>query len=148
MLAIIETYGEDLPTGCANSCEEAWAIIDVILSKYGDQHDIAERTTRVIRAGLRFFGRSASLVVSSVLARMSIGFEATGFASYTWIAGKIISLFGEDDNLDMHAAIKDAYERSTTKVVTLLQGQDLRELPDGICFVYIGDSIIIDVFFS
>lgn len=131
MLAVIETFGEDLPPGCVNSCEEAWTVIDTLLSKYGDQYDVVERATRVIRAGLRFFGRSAAPVASSVLARMSIGFEATGFASYTWISGKIISNFGEDSSLDMYAAVKDAYERSTTKVVALLQGQELRELPDG-----------------
>lgn len=131
MLAVVDTFGEDLPPACASTCQESWAIIDTLLTKFGTQYDIAERATRVLRGGLRFFGSAALPVVPSVLARMSIAFEVTGFSSYAWIAGKAISLFGEEDNPDMRLAIKDVYERSTSKLVTLLRQKQLNDIPDG-----------------
>ncbi|KAH8120311.1 ARM repeat-containing protein [Phellopilus nigrolimitatus] len=130
MFAIVETFGEVLPTACAGSCQEAWSIFDPLLSKYGTQYDIAERTTRVLRGGLKLFGSAALPVVPSLLTRMSFAFEATGFASYAWIAGRTILLFGEEDSPVMQSAIKDAYERSTSKVVSLLQQKELRDVPD------------------
>ncbi|THH11118.1 hypothetical protein EW145_g861 [Phellinidium pouzarii] len=130
MLAIVETFGEELPTTCVGSCQQAWSILDPLLSKFGTQYEIAERTTRVLRAGLRFFESLALSVVPSVLTRMSFAFEATGFASYAWIAGKIMSNFGEEDNAEMRAAVMDTYERSTAKVIALLQQKELRDIPD------------------
>lgn len=131
MLAIIDTFGEDLPQACTGTCEESWSIVDILLSKYGSQYDVAERSTRVLRGGLRFFGSAALPIIPSIMARMSVAFEKTGFASYVWIAGKAISHFGEEDNADMVAAIKDVYERSTSKVVSLLQQKAIGEVPDG-----------------
>ena len=62
---------------------------------------------------------------------MSIQFESTGFASYAWIAGKAVALYGEEDNADIWAAIKDVYERSTSKLASLLQQKEMRDIPDG-----------------
>ena len=130
MLAIIETFGEDLPAVCATTCQESWAVLDPLLSKYGTHYDLAERTTRVLRCGLRFFGKSALPIASAVLARMSMAFEATGFASYAWIAGKILQLFGEED-ASLGPGIKDSYDRSTAKVIQLIRQKELRDIPDG-----------------
>ena len=131
MLAVIEPFGEALPPACQTSCQEAWAILDVLLSKFGNLNDVAERTTRVLRAGIRFFGQAVQPVVTSVLARMSLAFEATGFASYVWIAGKTIAIYSEEESQDMYAAVREVYERSTSKVVSLLQQKQLSEIPDG-----------------
>lgn len=132
-MAVVDTFGEDLPAACLGTCQETWSILDSLLSKYGAQYDIAERSTRVIRGGLRFFGSTALPVVPSILGRMSLAFEATGFASYAWIAGKAISLFGDEDSPDMRLAIKDVYERATSNMVALLQQKELRDIPDGEC---------------
>lgn len=130
MLAVIVTFGEELPPACLTSCQEAWAILDALLSKYGTHYDLAERATRVLRCGLKFFGKSALPIAHAVLGRMSLAFESTGFASYAWIAGKIVQLFGEED-ASLGLGIKDAYERSTAKVIELVQQKDLRDIPDG-----------------
>ncbi|KAL5518958.1 MTR10 [Sanghuangporus vaninii] len=130
MLAVVDTFGEELPSACRGTCEETWSIIDGLLSKYGSQYGVAERSTRVLRGGLRLFGSAALPIIPSIMARMSLAFEATGFASYVWIAGKAISHFGEEDNSDMVAAIQDIYERSTSKVVSLLQQKAIGEIPD------------------
>lgn len=131
MISVIDHFSEDLPPACEATSQEAWAVLDALLSKFGSRNDLGERSTRVLRAGLRFFGPTAKPVVTSVLGRMSLSFEATGYASYVWIAGKIISSFSEDDSTDMHAAVLDAFERSTSKVIALLQVKRLSEIPDG-----------------
>lgn len=130
MLSVVDTFGEELPAACMDTCQQSWSIIDTLLSKYGMQYDITERSTRVLRGGMRFFGPAALPVAPSVLSRMSIAFEATGFASYAWIAGKAISLFGEEDRPDMLIAIRDVFARSTSKVVSLLQQKGISEIPD------------------
>jgi transportin-3 len=62
---------------------------------------------------------------------MSFAFEATGFPGYLWIAGKVIGRFGYDENPDWRGAIREIFERSTAKVVAMLQIKLPRELPDG-----------------
>jgi transportin-3 len=131
MLHIIHSFGEELPSACQNSCQEAWAVFDSFLVKYGSSYDIAERTTRVLRHGITLFGDACLPVAASVVARMSLGFEATGFPSYLWIAGKIIGSFGNKNNQALQGTFQEVYERSTNKVVSLLQTKPPGDIPDG-----------------
>jgi transportin-3 len=131
MLHIIHSFGEELPAACQNSCQEAWAIFDSFLVKYGSSYDIAERTTRVLRHGITLFGDASLPVAASVVARMSLGFEATGFPSYLWIAGKIIGSVKKENNQALQGAFREVYERSTNKVVSLLQTKPPGDVPDG-----------------
>ena len=61
MLRIVDTFGDVLPDSCLSSCREAWSILDALLAKFGSQYDITERTTRVIRGGLRRSTSAASV---------------------------------------------------------------------------------------
>jgi transportin-3 len=131
MLHVIQTFGDELPAACQNSCEEAWVVFDAFLSKYGSNYDISERTTRVLRHGITLFGNAALPVAPSVLARMSTAFETTGFPSYLWIAGKIIGRFGNEDDQTLRQAFQDVYERSTNKVVAFLHEKSPHDMPDG-----------------
>lgn len=131
MLHIIRSFGEELPSACQNSCQEAWAVFDSLLLKYGSSYDIAERATRVLRHGITLFGEASLPVAASVVARMSLGFEATGFPSYLWIAGKVIGSFGNEKNDQvLQGAFREMYERSTNKVVSLLQTKPPGDIPD------------------
>lgn len=131
MLHVIHSFGEQLPAACQSTCQEAWAVFDSFLDKYGSDYDIAERTTRVIRHGITLFGSAALLVASSVVARMSVAFEATGFPSYLWIAGKMIGTFGNEEDGHLRGVFQEVYERSTSKVASLLQTKSPRDIPDG-----------------
>lgn len=131
MLSIVQGFGNDLPATCQNSCEEAWAVFDPFLARFGDKYDLAERMNRVLRYGLRLFGDSALSVAPSVLARMSLTFEVTGISSYLWIAGKLAISFGEDEDKLIRTGLKDVYERATAKVLLLLQEKTPRDIPDG-----------------
>lgn len=134
MLHVIHSFGEELPAACQNSCEEAWGIFDTFIVKYGSEYDIAERTTRVIRHGLNLFGKATLSVAPSVVARMSHAFEATGFPSFLWIAGKIIGRFGNDADQNLRSSFQEIYQQSTNKVVSLLQVKAPNDIPDGNVF--------------
>ena len=82
MLSVIETFGDELPASCRDSCEKAWIILDPFIAKYASVYDVCERTSRLLRIGLGFFGSSALPVVSSILSRMAAAFESTSFASF------------------------------------------------------------------
>ena len=131
MLHVIRGFGEELPATCQDSCQEAWTIFDSFLQKYGSNYDIAERTTRVLRHAINLFGKAALPIAPSVVARMSVGFDSTGFSSYLWIAGKVISTFGNEETQTLRTAFRELYERSTNKVVFLLQTQSPGDMPDG-----------------
>ncbi|KAJ7492711.1 armadillo-type protein [Mycena latifolia] len=130
MLHVIQGFGEELPPACQTSCEEAWAVLNAFLSKYGADYNIAERTTRVIRHGITLFGEAALPVVPSVIARMSFAFEATGYPSYLWIAGKMIHRYGNEEDMDLRGSFQEIYERSTNSIVSLLQSKTPSDIPD------------------
>ncbi|KAI0936668.1 hypothetical protein AcV5_004749 [Taiwanofungus camphoratus] len=130
MLGVIDTFGEELPAACQTGCQEAWAFFDPFVAKYGSDYHICERTTRVLRLGLNFFGTTVRPVLPSVLSRMSVAFEATGFSSYLWIVGKIVGRFGNEENATLRAAYKEALERSSSKLVLLLQDNLPGNIPD------------------
>ena len=131
MLHVIQTFGDELPAACQNSCEEAWAVFDSFLANYGSDYDLGERVTRVLRHGLTLFGNSALSVAASAMARLTAGFDATGFPSNLWIAGKIIQRFGNEENPSLRGTFQEAYEHSTQKVISLLQVKSPGEIPDG-----------------
>ncbi|KAL4241751.1 Armadillo-like helical [Abortiporus biennis] len=130
MLGVIETFGEQLPTSCQNTCEEAWSVFDPFLAQYGSEFHICERATRVIRQGIVFFGKACLPVLPSVLNRMGSAFETSGLSSYLWIVGKIIGRFGNEENPTLRAAFKDAYERCSNKVLQVLQEKSPGQIPD------------------
>lgn len=136
MLFVIQSYGEQLPPACQNTCEEAWAIFDAFIVKYGSNHDLGERATRVLRRGVDLFGKASFSVASSVITRMSFAFEATGFSGFLWIAGKIIGRFGYEEDPTFRGTLQEIFERSTAKVVALMRVKSPGEIPDGRCIVY------------
>ena len=131
MLRVIDTFGDVLPSACQNSCQEAWVIFDLFIAKYGSDYDVCERTSRVLRFGLNFFGSTALPVVPAVLSRMAAEFESTGHASYLWIISKIFGRFGAEDNPGLRDSFKQIFEQVSAKLVSLLQGTAPSQVPDG-----------------
>ncbi|KAJ7596941.1 armadillo-type protein [Mycena floridula] len=130
MLYVIKSFGEVLPAACVTSCEEAWAVFNVFVAKYGGDHALAERSTRVLRHGITLFGSTALPVVPAATARMSFAFEASGLPCYLWIAGKLISQFGLEEDPTVRGSFQEVYERSTNKMMTMLQTQQPGDIPD------------------
>lgn len=143
MLDVIQTFGSILPKACQNTCEEAWPVFDLFITKYGSEYDVAERTTRILRHALTLFGDSAIPTSILVMARMSISFETTGFPGYLWIASKIISLFGNEENPALRASFQEIYERSTANVISLLQVKLPRDIPDGNVFTFLSGPVLL-----
>lgn len=138
MLGVIDTFGESLPEACQSSCQESWAVFDAFLAKYGANYQMCERVSRVLRLGLNFFGNTAKPVLTSVLARMATSFEATGFASYLWIAGKIVSHFGNESDSELRTAFQEVFESTSNKLVSMLQDTPPSQIPDGKCCAFCG----------
>ncbi|KAH9846826.1 ARM repeat-containing protein [Lenzites betulinus] len=130
MLGVIQAVGEHLPASCQNTHQEAWAVFEPFLAKYGSEYPICERTTRVLRLALTFFGNALLPILPSVLSRMVSCFEATGFSSYLWMAGKIVGRFGNEEDPTLRLAFKDVYERASNKLVLLLQDKTPQMIPD------------------
>ncbi|KAF8560277.1 ARM repeat-containing protein [Imleria badia] len=130
MLHVIGPFGDQLPAACQNSCQEVWSIFDRFISKYAFDYDTAERTTRVLRHGVTLFGQSTLQVAPSVLSCMVTSFEVTGFSAFLWIAGKLVGRFGRESDSTLRTTFVALYERSTKKIVSLLQSKAPRDVPD------------------
>ena len=131
MLGVIQSFGEQLPTSCQNTYQEAWAVFDPFIAKYGIDYHVCERTTRVLRLGLGFFGSATLPIIPSVLTRLGTSFETTGFSSYLWLVGKVVARFGNEEDQVVRVAFKDVYKRSSTKLVAILQERAPQMIPDG-----------------
>ncbi|KAI0778461.1 ARM repeat-containing protein [Trametes elegans] len=130
MLGVIQSFGEHLPSACQNTHQEAWSVFEPFIVKYGAEYSICERATRVLRLGLTFFGPVTLPILPSVLHRMVSSFETTGFSSYLWLAGKVIGRFGNEEDPALRAAFKEVYERSSNKLVSILQEKPPQMIPD------------------
>lgn len=131
MLSVVQTFGDDLPAACRNTCQEAWLFFDPFIAKYGSDYNACERVTRVVRFALNFFGSAALPVIPAVLARLSAAFEETAYASYLWIIGKIVSRFGREEDPALQSAFKRAFEQTSNKLVKVLQNTPPNQIPDG-----------------
>lgn len=136
MLHVVRGFGEDLPEACQNTCQEMWTVFDNFITKYGNDYGIAERTTRVLRHGITLYGKAGLNVAPSVVARMAQAFTITGFPSYLWIAGKIVSQYGSEESPELRASFLGVYETATSKVVSLLQEKTPGDIPDGMYHVF------------
>ncbi|KAF8508506.1 ARM repeat-containing protein [Gautieria morchelliformis] len=130
MLQIVKGFGEHLPTTCRNTYEEAWALLDTVIAKYGEHYNVGDRVTRVLRYGLDLFGTAALPIAPHVLSRMATSFEAHGISGYVWIISKVIGRFGNEEDPAIRDVFRRAYESVSTKVLSLLQQQPAAEIPD------------------
>ncbi|TKY86824.1 hypothetical protein EX895_004465 [Sporisorium graminicola] len=131
MLAVIGTSLKDhLPEACSKTCEEAYSVIDHVLSLHGNVYFVSERACGLLRRGLSLFGRLAAPSLVALLERLAMCFEQTGFPGYVWIVGKCIDQFGRDGNAATSAALQGAFERITGKVVQLMDNTMPAEMGD------------------
>lgn len=133
MLRVVQGFGEDLPSSCGNTAEDVWGVLDGLVQRQGAVHLVAERACSILRVGLEFFGLAAKPVVPSLLERLSSSFDTTGFASYVWIVGKTVRLFGNEEGVELRRAFRSAFERVSQQVFALLKIQAPEDIPDGAC---------------
>jgi len=131
MLHVVGSFGEQLPPACHSTCQEVWPIFDAFLAKHGSDYDSAEHVTRVLRHALNLFGPAVLTIAADVLERMSTAFASSGLSCYLWIASKVHSRFGNEEDPLLRNAVKDVYERSTQKLIVMLREKSATMLPDG-----------------
>jgi len=69
-------------------------------------------------------------IAADVLRRMSTAFASSGLSCYLWIASKVHSRFGNEEDPLLRNAVKDVYERSTQKLFVMLREKSAAMLPD------------------
>lgn len=131
MLVVVGGYGELLPAACQGTAGDTWQVMNAVLQKYGNSHDISERVTRVLRHGLRLFDQAAKPYVPVVLESLTGKFEATGLTNYVWIIGKVVDRFGVEDDSVLRTAISSAFERVTGKFTAMCTESSIGLHSDG-----------------
>ncbi len=131
ILHVVGSFGEQLPPTCQGTCEEVWPVFDTFLAKHGSDYDSAEHVTRVLRHALNLFGGAVLTIAADVITRMSTAFASSGLSCYLWIASKVHSRFGNEEDPLLRNAVKDVYERSTQKLIVMLREKSAAMLPDG-----------------
>lgn len=134
-LAIVEQLPDGVPPECIQACSRAWTVFDQLLAQHGSSPLIVEKTCVAIRRGLQFLGETALPLAADVLNRLTSGFDKTHTSSYLWITSKLVAQFSRSGDTAVEAAIKDAVERDSQKVLQLLQGTAPAQMPDGECLI-------------
>ncbi|WVN85688.1 uncharacterized protein L203_100837 [Cryptococcus depauperatus CBS 7841] len=133
-LTIVRTL-EPVPETCYPTCGVVYGILDAMLAKYAKIYHISEKVGSVLRRGLTFFPLTAlDPILPSLIQRMSIAFEETGYASYLWIIGKIADKFGDAAQRPGGEGIRDmlvkSFEGVTKGLARILEGKLAVEVPD------------------
>ena len=142
MLHVVGSFGDQLPPTCQGTCQEVWPVFDAFLAKHGSDYDSAEHVTRVLRHALNLFGGATLTIAGDVLRRMSAAFASSGLSCYLWIASKVHNRFGNEEDPLLRNAIRDVYERSTQKLLTMLQEKSAAMLPDGEYFPFFSPTVL------
>lgn len=134
-LSVLGTL-DSLPTSCANTPAEIWAVIDALLVRYGSEWIVAEPVCTLLRRGITFFRASARPIVPSLLDRMAGCFELSQISAFLWITGKAGSAYAGDADqpggAEVMAAFVRSWERETEVVGQMLdERQSATEIPDG-----------------
>lgn len=124
-------FSESLPQSCSQTCQEAYSILDTILAQHHATFFLSERTCALIRRSLAFFGNLAIPTLPKLLERMVSSFEATGFPGYIWIVGKVLDGFGNLQDEALSAAMSNAFQRTSAKVLSMMESTAPQELSDG-----------------
>lgn len=135
MLIVVQSFGEDLPASCKNTCAEVYTVFDTLLVNYGAHYFISERACRVLRLGIQFFGDSALPVMPGLLLALGTAFDRTGFASFLWLQGKAVGQYGSVTDPAVHEAFRTSFETMSLKVFTMLKTQPPDDIPDGKLFI-------------
>ena len=131
MLAVIQSFGEELPQACQNTCVEVWPVVESVMQNFGGLHYISERSCGTLRLGLQFFGDAALPVIPSVLGRLSGAFESSSHASYIWILGKIVTRFGNEGTPILRNSLRQSFEGVNAHLFGILKMQSADTIPDG-----------------
>lgn len=130
-------FSEGLPPTCSQTCQEAYAILDSILAQHHATFFVSERTCALLRRSLSFFGNLAIPTLPTLLERLVSSFENTGFPGYIWIVGKVLDGFGNLQDEQLMAGMSSAFQRTSSKVLGMMESTSPQELSDGESSTYI-----------
>ena len=124
------SFASSLAPECAETCANAYHVLDSLLAAHGHVFFISERTSALIRRALVFFGDKAIPTLPALLERFATCFEATGYSGYVWIIGKSIDQFARNAVPELRSALSRAFERTSAHVLQLLASTPIEEQTD------------------
>jgi len=65
-----------------------------------------------------------------ILVRLSGAFESSGYPSYIWISGKIVTRFGNEEALIVRDSLRRSFEAINTHIFEMLKVQAANTIPD------------------
>lgn len=130
-LSVVGSFDGALPPACQGTCEQIWGMLDLFLSKYGNNPLVAERTCIVLRRGLQFFDEEAFRVAGTVLGRLTDCFEKAPASSYVWITDKMVTMFASRRDAKFEEVLKNSVDRQSVKIFELLQSTSPDRVSDG-----------------
>lgn len=120
-----------LSSECSKTCQEVYSVLDQILAQHGTTYFVSERACALIRRALVFFGDAALATLPALLSRMAADFDRTGFPAYVWIVGKTIDGYASTNSDEaLRSAMRDAFERVSAKLMSLLERARLQDIAD------------------
>ncbi|KAG8932286.1 Nuclear import receptor [Tulasnella sp. 418] len=130
LLHVVQSFGEELPPACQNTCPEVYVVLDSLIANYGRHYFISERACRVLKLGMQFFGDAGLPVVPQLVSRLSSAFDATGYSSFIWILGKVVGQYGATSDTIFWANLQAGYEAISEKVFSMLEDTPPSDMPD------------------
>ncbi|KAG9043201.1 Nuclear import receptor [Tulasnella sp. UAMH 9824] len=130
MLAVVQSFGEELPAACKDTAAEVYAVLDALIAKYGNVYFISERVCRVLKQGMQFFGNSGAALAPSLLRRVGGAYQSTGFSSFLWLQGKVVAYYGTSTDPALQLALKETLEQSSAQTFAVLKVQAPSDIPD------------------
>jgi len=79
---------------------------------------------------MQFFGDAAVSLAPTMLRRVATTFQSTGFSSFLWLQGKVVSFYGNSSDPAVQVAIKETFEQSCAQVFAMLKIQAPGDMPD------------------
>lgn len=131
MLAVVQSFGEELPAACKDTAAEVYAVLDALIAKYGNVYFISERVCRVLKQGMQFFGNTGAALAPSLLRRVGGAYQSTGFSSFLWLQGKVVAYYGTSTDPALQLALKETLEQSSAQTFAVLKVQAPSDIPDG-----------------
>ncbi|CAO1616063.1 unnamed protein product [Sympodiomycopsis kandeliae] len=125
-----DQFVKTLPGDCSKTVIEAYAIMDEVLAKHGAMYWIHQASVNLFRRSLYFFGPLAEPVLPALVRRVSDLFTATGFSGYLWLIGRVVDVHGHSASGELRAALEEAYQKVSAKVLQVLEKTMPREVPD------------------
>lgn len=132
MLGICMEFSKALPAECANTAEEAWKMLDGVLSRHGNVRSVCDVTCNLLRVGVDFFNDLARPLAPAIISRLTQAWQLTNLSSYVWATSKMARLIQQPNSADpVYAAIEQAFNMQSQTLFEFFASHPMSQNEDG-----------------